>query len=489
MKHNKFKFLGLVIFALLSTVVNGQIEVSRANLGQPGSPFFQACADEGFNTYFINFSFTPASNLQPNNQFILELSDAEGSFTNATVVFTSDEGSITTSPAVISFSLPTDTAGDAYRVRVRSTAPEAEGNSSNAFPAYYKIHDSPIIINDLEETAQYCAGGSYLLTIDNPPEDSPLQFPSLTFNWFRRTGPTTSDFVASGATLAVSTPGTYFVETNYGPCTSQSISNEVTVSQSTTGGGGSVSITSSLGNPFCSQNGATTLSTMEGGNTYRWFKDGIEVESTTANTFMTDESGIFDVEVDFGDCTSTGQIVLDNNDFTSEIDVLEAPEINTIDQGESLEVNVTTSATNPEFKWYLNDTEISGENTNTYQASSTGSYRVEVIQTNGCLSSDNLFFNVNVRIEPFPDVGDKIPNVVTSSGDNNRWIIPLEFVSGTNTNIMIISERGEVVLDTNEYQNDWPGDQLDFKDISPVFYYIITTQDQKTKKGSITVLR
>jgi hypothetical protein len=55
--------------------------------------------------------------------------------------------------------------------------------------------------------------------------------------------------------------------------------------------------------------------------------------------------------------------------------------------------------------------------------------------------------------------------------------------------VIVLDSRGEVVLQTNDYQNNWPQNQLNFKEVNPVFYYIITTQDQKTRKGSITVIK
>jgi hypothetical protein len=103
------------------------------------------------------------------------------------------------------------------------------------------------------------------LTIDNPgtgSNDSPLQYPSLTFNWYKETSPTTSVFVASGETLSVNQPGTYFVRTNYGTCTSNSYSNRVTVSEATSSTTSSIS--SSLGNPYCSSEGPTTLNAING---------------------------------------------------------------------------------------------------------------------------------------------------------------------------------------------------------------------------------
>jgi len=54
---------------------------------------------------------------------------------------------------------------------------------------------------------------------------------------------------------------------------------------------------------------------------------------------------------------------------------------------------------------------------------------------------------------------------------------------------MIISAQGNLVLKTNDYQNNWPENDLGFKDVNPVYYYIITTQNNKTLKGSITVIK
>ena len=264
----------LVLFCLLALAVfnsaNAQIVIGTPNLG-----FSQACASESFNSYSTTFVFSPESNLESSNQFIVEMSDENGDFTNAVTVYTSNSGEIITSPATLNFSIPTNTAGEGFKIRIKSTAPVATSARSVSFAAYYKIQDSPFTINNLVSTGAFCSGGSYLLTIDNPGNDnndSPLNYPSLTFNWFRETGATTSVFVAEGNTLEVTQEGTYFVETNYGTCTSNSFSNRVTISEATSGQA-SASITSNLGNPFCPDQGPTTLSTISG-NSYQWYKDG-----------------------------------------------------------------------------------------------------------------------------------------------------------------------------------------------------------------------
>ncbi|NMH85878.1 T9SS type B sorting domain-containing protein [Flavivirga algicola] len=474
----------IVVFVFL--FVTGQIMNAQV-VFPPTFGFTQTCASPSFNTFNTTFEFNAGAINLATNQFILELSDETGSFSNPEVLFTSNTGAITASPATITFSVPTTVAGEGYKIRVKSTSPGSTGGSSVAFPAYYKFQDTPFSINNLNDTAVYCAGGSYLLTIDNPgvgDNDSPLQYPSLTFNWFKETSETTSVFVAEGPSLEVSEPGTYFVETNYGSCTSNSFSNRVTVSQATSGS--STTISSSLGNPFCSGQGLTTL-TVTSGLSYQWFKDGNEIDGATNQTYETNESGLYSVNVSLGTCSTSGSIDLDANQFSSSIDVQEAPAVNLLPSEGTLTVTVTDDADTPEYEWYLNDNLIASANSDSYEATQVGSYKVVINQTVGCVSSKQYLFEIE---ETFPDV-DNIPNLISPNGDgiNDTWVIPKAYVSGTNTEIMLISSQGEIVFQTNDYQNNWPAEGLDFKDVNPVYYYIIKTEDQQTKKGSITVIK
>ena len=148
---------------------------------------------------------------------------------------------------------------------------------------------------------------------------------------------------------------------------------------------------------------------------------------------------------------------------------------------------VTTDAMNPEFKWYLNEIIISSAVTNSYEATELGNYKVVIEQTSGCIGSSEFLFSVS---EPFPDVAD-IPNLISPNGDgiNDTWVIPQEFVNGAAAEVIIISSQGNVELQTTNYLNDWPQNELNFKDVNPVYYYIIKGSNGKTNKGSITVVR
>lgn len=484
-KLNKLLISLCLVLAFLS------IEQVQAQLviGQPNLGFSQACASDSFNTYSATFVFSPTSALNASNQFTVELSDADGDFSNAEVIYTSSPGWITTSPATVDFSIPETTSGENYRIRIKSSSPVATSTPSVPFAAYYKLQDSPFTINNLVSTGAYCTGGSYLLTIDNPGtgnNDSPLNYPSLTFNWYKETGPTTSVFVAEGSSLLVDEEGTYFVETNYGTCTSNSFSNRVTISEVSTSGEGNVTISSSLGNPYCPEQGLTTLSTV-GGNNYQWFKDGVEIPDATNQMYQTNESGTFSVQVDLGECSAFGTIDLVSELFNSEINV---DEVSQILEDETLTIVVTTDAISPEFTWYLNNEIIVGATEDSYDATETGNYSVVISETAGCNGSRTYDFIIEQGVEPFPDVPN-IPNVISPNGDliNDTWVIPLQYTSGTNTEVIILNEQGKVVFQTLDYQNNWPVDDLNLTSVNQVFYYIITPVEGNVKKGSITIIK
>ena len=472
----------LLVFSSVENA-NAQIVISAPNLG-----FSQACASASFNTYSTTFNFSPVTGISPSNQFIIEMSDADGSFANPTVLLTTAAGSITTSPATLNFQIPTETAGEGYRIRIKSTAPAATSAGSATFAAYYKTQDSPFTINNLVSTGAFCSGGSYLLTIDNPgtgTNDSPLNYPSLTFKWYKETSPTTSVFVAEGETLEVTQEGTYFCETNYGTCTSNSYSNRVTIT-AVTSGEANAGIFSSLGNPFCPDQGATTLSTLNG-TSYQWYKNGQAIAGATEQMYQTEESGNYSVQVDLGNCQASGSIALVSELFDASINVSETE---TMEEGESITVVVTENALNPDFEWYLNSTLIPSATGNTYEATQFGDYTVVINENSGCTGSREFNFTIAEPYDPFPNV-EKIPNMISPNGDaiNDTWVIPQKYVSGTNTEVIIMNNQGKVVFSTKDYLNDWPQQDLELTSINQVYYYVLTTQNNETKKGSITVIK
>jgi len=481
MRSSALIYIIMVFIFCLSEAIQAQVIISKPNFA-----FAPACASPLYNTFKVTFSFSNEAALGLTNKFIAELSDNKGSFSNPTIIYTSEADSEKTSPVTFNFSLPTSASGESYVIRIKGTAPETISQSSKSFAAYYKAHDSPFSINNLIETGVYCNGGSYLLTIDNLDlfsNNSPLKYSSLTFKWYKETGSITSDFafVSDGETLSVNEPGTYFVNTNYGTCTSVSTSNRVTISALDFSIASNIN--SSLGNPYCASEGQTTLSAIKAKG-YQWFKDGDIIVGATKQMYKTDESGEYSVNIDLGSCMTDASINLDATGFTSSIDM---DEVNYIDQDETQLATITTSANSPEYKWYLNNSLISGATAKSYIIQQVGNYKVIVTQTMGCNASNSFSFEVR---SVFPGV-EKIPNLISPNGDGNNdtWVIPKKYSIGSNSEIVILNAQGKIQLKTKNYQNNWPDKQLDLGSMSSIYYYIITVQNGKTKKGTITVVK
>ncbi len=471
----KYFFFVMLLVLPATTPLFAQI-----SLGNPTLPATMLCAGSVHNKFDVSFSFNPSA-LQTANQFSVEMSDSSGSFASPTVIYTSVAGAVTISPATFTFAIPNNTAGETYRIRIKSSAPQATSNPSKNLPAYYKIQDEQFSINNRAPTATFCNGSSYILTIDNPGtggNDSPLKYPSLTYRWFKEPSLVP---IATTPSLIVNQAGSYYVETNYGSCSpSDSYSNRVTVSEATSGT--AVAITSSLGNPFCMATGKTTLMATQTGNSYQWFKDNVLLTGATDQQYATDQPGLYAVAINFGGCSATPTFDLKVIQTTSTINF---PISSIIKEGETKEVIVTTDASSPTFEWFRNGISISNAMTNTYLVKEVGRYKVKIAPTSGsCLSTSEITFEMKAPSSNLDAVG--IPNVL-QAGD--FWSLPDDY-NNTNTEVLIFNSQGKLVFQTVNYNNDtWPEGNNEFGSVNPVYYYTITTQGNLIKKGSITVVK
>ena len=435
------------------------------------------CAGNSFNEFYASFSYI---DFPAGTTFVVELSDAAGNFTTPVATTLLQTVDVSATQKTIKYAVPTNLVGsDTYSLRVKSSTGVTSSRFRNslgntAFPAYFKPYESSFFINGKTDTAMLCAGGSLTLSV-SAETPSPINISNIKYKWYK------DDVLIAGQSskdIVINSTGKYYAEIDYGQCSDVNFSsNRVNVVSSSSGS--NVTINSSLGNPFCAS-GTGTILTATSGNSYTWKKDGVLIAGATNRTYSTNESGVYSVEVDFGGCKATGTIDLKSNSFDASIDAEDGYKLS---EGETVTVTITTDAADATYEWYLNDNLIPNETTRSYVVAVKGNYKAKVSLASGCVSSKEFTFKINGESGP----SSVIPNIIKLSGMNPYWNIPDEY-KNANTKVMIISSNGDMVLDVVNYQGDWPQNNIDFKNVNPVYYYVIQS-DTGEKKGSITVIK
>ncbi len=356
-------------------------------IGTPSLSFTQACASQSFNSYNVSFTVFPTANIQSGNQFIVEMSDSSGSFATATTLTT-----VTSSTTTVNanFSLPTTTAGENYRIRVRSTAPAVTSPSSVAFSAYYAVHNQPFSINNNVGTLSFCEGGNATLQVDaTGTPASPLFYSGLNYKWYRNFAEISG---ATGPSLNITQSGNYYAIVDYGSCVMNSYSNIVTVNVTP---GINLSISAANGEEvICNGNPRIlTSSHQNSGYTYQWFKNNVAISGATNATYAATQEGTYKLKITFGGCEFES-----NSIFLELVDLLVDWDVDPLEiliPGETLTIASITNAVNPTYQWKKNNITISGANLPTYTLNQPGIYTLVVTENTTCNVSEEL--NVTVQ--------------------------------------------------------------------------------------------
>jgi gliding motility-associated-like protein len=461
-------------YALLFLAMPITMTVCAQSITPQKLVFSKICAGS-FNEFDAAFNY---SGFPVGTTFEVQLSDHTGSFTTPIGTILISTTDVSATQKKIRFSVPSSLLGsEGYKLRVKSSsgffsAPFLNNASKASFAVYFKSFENSFSINKKQNTATLCTGGSIAIVVDD------TSFPELKYKWYKDnvlvTGETTT-------TLTVSNVGVYYAEIDYGSCSDSNYSsNRVSVSQASTV---TASISSSLGNPFCTLNSSTILST-EKGNSYQWYKDNVLIVGATNQTYATNQAGNFGVTVNFGGCES--KAILDLKATTIKGTLNSVSPI-TLAQGESKTITVGADPVNTIFSWYKNDVLLDRAITNSLDVTDEGSYKVQLTHPS-CPVSDEIPFVIKFSIDPSIIA---IPNLISPNNDgiNDTWQLPQQYTSGNDVEIVIVSSSGDEILRTKEYKNTWPENTSSLRNNNSVYYYIITSPNEAVKRGSITVVK
>ncbi|MBO0591262.1 gliding motility-associated C-terminal domain-containing protein [Cellulophaga sp. E16_2] len=379
---------------LMAQTLNKPTAIQNPNFGTGGSAWTAVCASSTFNEYYVNFKWSASPSVLSDNTFVLELSDATGSFSSPTTLTTVTDKNSTTD-FDIRFVIPLTLRGTGYKLRVKSTSPELYSPASQAYNMYYVDYKSPVQITENgsgsigDGTISICDGNTAVIAVDNVPNAETYKY------IWRKSSTILSE---TGPTLTVSESGMYNVELDYGAICSGSagtLSNSITVE---TGASLGVTINTPTKTSFCEGETATALEATIADSDifYTWYKDGTVVQAKTLGNYTyafdtnsPDFDGDYTVKVEAdGICSETTPALTISK--TGAFTVTEnTPLEMVILPGESKTLSVTSTAVSPTYQWYKNSTAISGATTNTITISEEAAYYVTVSQGGACASSLN----------------------------------------------------------------------------------------------------
>jgi len=393
-KINKRIQLFLMAFLLLGSFhVSGQVianlEVVPAdNPDTGGSAWDKICAgnNSNFNQYFAWAQFDGSSN--PGNEWILELSDATGDFSNPLELARENDDSVVESPGRgFEFSIPTDTRGAGYKLRVRSTDPVAEAESVESYSMYYMDFVSNLVItSDGSGSPQgtVCDANMITLGVDNVTNPGTYQY-----RWYRDLTLISGE---NGPTLNVSQTGMYFSQIDYGECSDNGTtdSNLVDVTIGAAGGGSTINPPSKTA--LCpADTEILSVNTSVSSPTYEWFKDGVTTGVTTAtyevNGSASGFEGDYQVEISSGaSCPELTPAITFTNAGNFTVTRVNAPNIVLL-PSDTETLSVTTTAASPTFEWFR-DGVSTGVTTDFLDATQEGTYYCAVTQPAGACPTE-----------------------------------------------------------------------------------------------------
>lgn len=385
-------FLGA--YSVKAQVLNAPVAAPNQTPPPGSTPWNQACASSSFNDYWVNFTWNPPL-VNNDNEFILELSDANGDFSSP-VELTRDGTKNVVFDFYFQFAVPAGTNGEGYKMRVRSTSPPVTGPESVAYPMYYIDINTGLTIRPQGQadfgdgTAEICDGSSITLEVYNIANPENYQY-----NWYRSGTP----LAEKSHQLSVSTSGMYNVEIDYGSCSGSgnTLSNIIDVTVGTSQG---IAINPPAKTALCSGETVDLIANITGmGYTYTWFQDGNPVSSPTIDdsTYTVDASipgfeGDYEVEISgSGICTERSAPVNITNagDFTvtrdNPADVVILP-------GQTTTLSVTTDATSPTYQWFRDGSPVAGATSSSLVVgeTETGVYFARVSLSGGPCSSTSI---------------------------------------------------------------------------------------------------
>ncbi|WP_281991507.1 gliding motility-associated C-terminal domain-containing protein [Aquimarina aggregata] len=431
----------ILLVSLLSFINYGELLAQRAvlaptfidNLGDERS---EICAFAANSSSPANNSFTVITTLRPgdalpsDNEFILELSDADGNFDTPTELGkVTDKNDASLSDVELRFDnveIPSDASSDTYRIRViTSSSPASPADISDPIPIHFYRNDLRLLSNNTTSgLLVICDVVNFVETLSFSVRDelgNEIDPAGFTYQWFKggftdrvlvpgETGPTLN---ITQNDLEPDGTARYFAAIDFGQCTFQytSQTNVITVNRINTG---DINIIGSPTVNFCPQDPNKTLRTnivdvlnpqLIVRAAFQWQKDDVDIDGATGPTYTLPDNnfdGNYKVEIDLGaSCplpVNPIRVINDGSTITTPLleNLIILP-------AQTLNLEVTTDApVSPAtslFQWFRDTSPLTGilsltDPTVSVDVMNPGRYSIDIMADDSCLSMLNSTTNV-----------------------------------------------------------------------------------------------
>ncbi|MBU2995901.1 gliding motility-associated C-terminal domain-containing protein [Cellulophaga baltica] len=228
----------------------------------------------------------------------------------------------------------------------------------------------------------------------------------------------------------------------------------------------------------CNSSEAITISTTTdlSSETYTWYKDGSDLGISTTELSIT-ETGVYQLV-----------LIKDGCPILSNEVTIEALDESLITLDDALNVVIIEGSTKTitasggtAYQWRDSDNNIISASTSATFTEEGTYFLTAYIDDCAVIKEITVSYK-----DTF-----KIPNVITVNGDgiNDLWVIPNSYSNQEDITVTIYNENGQVIINTNNYQNNWPESSTSFPSQNMIFYYKINEGSDIIKQGTITVIK
>ena len=335
------------------------------------------------------------------------------------------------------------------------------GNLSTCF----SVVDFDLIVDlvldfqiDLQSAFDLCSTDG-LPTLDATPQNPDVDLSIVTYEWTNASG----TVVSTDAIFTPTTAGSYTVVVTSLPCSIETLSTSIIVTEIPTLDLGADEV-------LCDGGIFDIVPTITGdtnGISYLWST------GETTSSITVDATGTYSLEITVGPCTVSDSIdIVISDPITVEV----TPGFKTCPE-EPETISATASDPDAVYQWFLNGDILTGETNSTLEftipAGTVGTQIYSVVATQGECTGEN-----EVAVTLY-DVGNCVisqgisPN--GSPGFNDE--LDLEFLSdrtGGITNLQIFNRLGALVFERSNYIKEWVGQDKNGNELpTGTYFYVI----------------